>query len=93
MVIGNKLDLIDDKNDKRKVTQKEAITFCEKNNIIWGGEKSFKDINKDELEEIMKDLNLRIYDLIGEKKIKVDKVLYSYRFEERRHGPEKCFIY
>ena len=30
MVIGNKLDLIDDKNDKRKVTQKEAITFLRK---------------------------------------------------------------
>ena len=42
MIIGNKLDLINENNNVRQVTEEEAKNFCEKNNIIWGGEKILK---------------------------------------------------
>ena len=70
MIIGNKLDLINENNNVRQVTEEEAKNFCEKNNIIWVGEKSFKYMNKNELEEMMKEFIKKIYNKIGQKKIK-----------------------
>ena len=64
MLIGNKLDLINDEDNKRQVTE-EAKILCKKHNILWGGEKSFKDMNKNELEEIMKEIIKEIYNKIG----------------------------
>ena len=91
MLIGNKLDLIDFQKDKRQVTEEEARIYCQKNNIIWGGEKSCKDLSKDELLEIIKDFILQIYYLIGEKIVK--KLAPIRNYHHPRHAPEKCLIF
>ena len=93
MLIGNKLDLIDFQKDKRQVTEEEARIYCQKNNIIWGGEKSCKDLSKDELLEIIKDFILQIYYLIGEKIVIVKKLAPIRNYHHPRHAPEKCLIF
>ena len=38
ILLGNKLDLVNKNSEKREVTKEEALSFCEKNDIFWGGE-------------------------------------------------------
>ena len=38
ILLGNKLELVKENEDKRDITEEEAIIFCEKYNIFWGGE-------------------------------------------------------
>ena len=93
MLIGNKLDLIDDKVKTRQVTEEEAKILCEKHNIIWGGEKSFKNMNKNEIEEMMKEFIKEIYNKIGEKIIKKMKIPSSFKYERRHHHIPKCIFF
>ena len=93
MLIGNKLDLIDDKIKTRQVTEEEAKILCEKHNIIWGGEKSFKNMNKNEIEEMMKEFIKEIYNKIGEKIIKKMKIPSSFKYERRHHHIPKCIFF
>ena len=92
MLIGNKLDLIDNNNNKRQVTEEEAKILCNKHNILWGGEKSFKNMNKDELEEMMKEFIKEIYNKMGEKIIKPLKILHPLKHEHRHQIP-KCIFF
>ena len=92
MIIGNKLDLINENNNVRQVTEEEAKNFCEKNNIIWGGEKSFKDMNKNELEEMMKEFIKKIYNKIGQKKINPIELTIP-KNNRRRRGEPGCIIF
>ena len=92
MIIGNKLDLINENNNVRQITEEEAKNFCEKNNIIWGGEKSFKDMNKNELEEMIKEFIKKIYNKIGQKKIKPIELTIP-KNNRRRRGEPGCIIF
>ena len=93
MLIGNKLDLIDDKVKTRQVTEEEAKILCEKHNIIWGGEKSFKNMNKNEIEEMMKEFIKEIYNKNSEKIIKKMKIPSSFKYERRHHHIPKCIFF
>ena len=42
MLIGNKLDLVDEDEQNRTVKEDEAEDICHKFNMIWGGEISIK---------------------------------------------------
>ena len=52
-LMGTKLDLVENDENLRKVSEKEAMDFCDKNNINWYGEVSSKNISKKELEEML----------------------------------------
>ena len=45
-LMGTKLDLIEQDETLRQVTEKDANDFCAKNNLIWFGEWSSKDITQ-----------------------------------------------
>ena len=81
-LIGNKLDLINDEDKRRQVMEEEAKILCEKNNILWGGEKSFKNMNKNELDEMIKEFIKEIYNRIGKIKIPL-KILPTYKRKEQ----------
>ena len=67
MLMGNKLDLVDEDEKLRKVTEDEAEDICHKFNMIWGGERSVKDIKYDDLIKLFNQFIGKIYKVIGEK--------------------------
>ena len=44
ILIGNKLDLVEEQIKERQVTEEEASDICKKFDMLWGGEKSIKSI-------------------------------------------------
>ena len=68
ILIGNKLDLIEEQLKERAVTEEEAREICKKYDIVWGGEKSIKSISFEELTKLFEDYVIDIYKRVGEKK-------------------------
>jgi small GTP-binding protein len=68
ILIGNKLDLIEEQLKERAVTEEEASEICKKYDIVWGGEKSIKSISFEELNKLFEDYVIDIYKRVGEKK-------------------------
>ena len=62
--------------------EEEAKILYEKNNILQGGEKSFKNMNKNELDEMIKEFIKEIYNRIGKIKIPL-KILPTYKRKEK----------
>ena len=67
MLIGNKLDLVDEDEQNRTVKEDEAEDICHKFNMIWGGEISIKNIKYDDLIKLFNQFIEKIYKIIGEK--------------------------
>ncbi len=49
VLVGNKVDLVDEKLEERKVTQEEAQEFANKNKLIFYESSATKDINVKEI--------------------------------------------
>ena len=64
-LIGTKSDLVEKDENLRQVSEKEAMDFCDKNNINWYGEVSSKNISKKELEEMLTKISKQLYEKIG----------------------------
>ena len=81
ILMGNKLDLVDENSNKRKVTEYEAEDICNKFDMIWGGEIGVKNIKYDDLINIFSEYTGKIYEIIGEKKKDVQKlkVIKNYK--------------
>ena len=90
ILIANKIDLIGVDDFTREVEEEEAKAICEKNNLIWGGETSVKNIELSELEELFQKYVKYIYDKIGEKNVEkqVAKKMGSYQ-KKKKSG---CFL-
>ena len=67
MLIGNKLDLVDEDEQNRTVKEDEAEDICHKFNMIWGGEISIKNIKYVDLIKLFNQFIEKIYKIIGEK--------------------------
>ena len=74
ILIGNKKDLLDDENYSREVSEEEAKEICQKFNMKWGGECSIKDLSKEELLKLFESYTKEIYDKVGEKTNKQQKI-------------------
>ena len=74
ILIGNKKDLINVENFSRQVSEEEAKEICQKFNMKWGGECSTKDLSKDELLKLFESYTKEIYDKVGEKTNKKQKI-------------------
>ena len=68
-LMGTKLDLVEQDETLRQVTEKDANDFCEKNNIIWFGEWSSKDITQQESNDILAKIAKELYVNIGFNKL------------------------
>ena len=64
-LMGTKLDLVENDENLREVSEQEAMDFCEKNGIIWYGEVSSKTISNEELEEMLTKISKQLYEKIG----------------------------
>ena len=67
ILIGNKLDLVTEGKEERKVSEEEAEEICQKNKMIWGGERSIKSLKFDELKKLFDGYVKDVYNEIGEK--------------------------
>ena len=67
ILIGNKLDLIEENNEKRDVDEVEAKQMCEKYNMVWGGEQSFTKLEPQGCIELLTEYTGEIYKRVGEK--------------------------
>ena len=75
ILLGNKLDLVKENTELRKVEEEEAIEICKQFNIIWGGECSAKDFTVEILENKFKDYTKEIYNNIGNNIVKSQKAI------------------
>ena len=88
ILIGNKLDLAQEDETKRKVTEEEAKAACDKYKMIWGGEHSTKDITYDELNQLFGVYVGYVYNKIGEKKVGKQKVKNIKKYKKK----SKCIL-
>ena len=85
LLIGNKLDLVNEDSSKREVEEQEAIDICKKFKLLWGGERSIKSLKFEELNELFAEYVKQIYNEIGEKKGKEQKAksIKKYKFKKK----------
>ena len=84
ILIGNKKDLINEEGFERNVSEEEAKNICGKFNMKWGGECSTKDLGKEELMKIFESYTKEIYDKIGEKINKNQKIKNVDQHKQRK---------
>ena len=92
ILIGNKLDLIEEQLKERAVTEEEAREICKKYDIVWGGEKSIRSISFEELNKLFEDYVIDIYKRVGEKKSvkQTTKKLAKGKSSKRPNGCTRC---
>ena len=61
MLLGNKLDIAEENEDKRQVLIEEAEKLCKDQGIYWGGECSAKTFDDASLKEIFEKFMKEIY--------------------------------
>ena len=66
ILIGNKLDLVEEDLEEREVFEDEAKQICEENDVIWGGELSTKNLDLEGLYKLFEKFVLEIYNRVGE---------------------------
>jgi len=77
ILLGNKIDMIDENTDKRQVEEKEAKDYCTTNNILWGGEVSAKDFDLEKLKSLFQEFIEEMYKKIGNSSVKKEETKLS----------------
>ena len=93
VLIGNKLDLVEEQLKEREVTEEEASDICQKFDMLWGGEKSIKSIGLEELTKLFEEYVVNIYKKVGEKTNakQNSKKLAKGRARPKQNGCSRCF--
>ena len=65
MLLGNKLDIVEENKEKRVILTEEAEKICSEQDIYWGGECSAKTFDENQLKEIFKKFVKEIYLKLG----------------------------
>ena len=66
ILMGNKLDLIEEGIEERQVNEDDAKKICEEYEMIWGGEQSIKSIDFKEFIRLYGEYVKDIYKIVGE---------------------------
>ena len=90
VLIGNRLDLVEENPDDRKVTEEEAKKMCEEYNMIWGGELNLKSISFEELNNLFKNYVREVYKRVGDKK-ECKQELKLKKIKKSKKKPFSCF--
>ena len=69
LLLGNKLDLIEQEEIERKVELDEAKNKCENNGIQWGGECSAKNFTDSDFINLFQEFAVNIYKKLGDKNV------------------------
>ena len=87
ILLGNKLDLVEEDKNKREVEEQDAQEFCQINKMFWGGECSVKDINIDKLKNMFKSFIEEIYKKVGSNIKKEDSLKVK---KNEKSNKKKC---
>ena len=80
ILIGNKLDLVEENPENRYVTEDEAKQMCDEYDMIWGGEHSIRNLDLEGLQKLLEKFVLEVYNRVGDtafKKQRFKKVLQA----------------
>ena len=93
-LIGNKLDQIGEEDYTRAVEVSSAKNICEQQHLIWGGEVSMKSMKADELNKLLQDYVIQIYDKIGDKIVKTQgsNILENYKKSKNKKNRDRCCL-
>ena len=87
ILIGNKLDMVEENTEKREVDEKDAKDYCANNNILWGGEFSVKVFDVDRLKSRFKEFIEEMYKKIGNANIKKKEKILTESMPKKK---KKC---
>ena len=65
MILGNKLDNVENDENSREVLTEDAEKICSENNILWGGEFSAKNFNDNQIKEVLENFIKEIFMKLG----------------------------
>ena len=83
ILLGNKLDLINPK-EEREVETEEGQKLCDDKGIIWGGECSAKDFTDAQFIDLFKDFTLKLFKKIGVKDTDTIKNIKSKKKKKKK---------
>ena len=92
ILIGNKLDLVEENSNERKVTEDEAKQICKEYEMKWGGEQSMKSISFDELTKLYGEYVEEIYNVVGENSFAQQKLKKGMKYKQPKRGCLGYFI-
>ena len=89
MILGNKLDLVENNEKKRAVTFEEGKNICLNNGIYWGGECSAKTFEVNQIKEIIETFLKKVYIKLifhNEKKFEPKKIELKIKHKKGNCG-------
>ena len=86
ILIGNKLDLVEENPEDRKVEEEDAQKICKEFGMRWGGEQSIKSISFEELKKIYGEYVEEIYHVVGENSFASQKLKKGDKFKKKKLG-------
>lgn len=89
ILLGNKLDLVENKEKERKVTTEEAMKKCEECGFVWGGECSAKSYTMEKFKEMFNEYVIKIYHKVGTKIVRTQVV---NKFGSAKKKKRRCFL-
>ena len=92
ILIGNKLDIIEEDIEKREVNEDEAKKLCEEYNMKWGGEQSIKSISYEKLIELNEGYVEEIYKVVGENSCASQKMEKGIKHKPKKNGCFGCIL-
>ena len=90
ILLGNKLDLVNDNIKDREVETEDAEKLCLDNKIFWGGECSVKDISIEDLKNLFKTFIEEIYKKVGNNNDKVENSFSLKNTHIKKEKEKKC---
>ena len=89
LLIGNKLDLATSGEKQREVNIEDVNQKYGDSGIILGGECSAKDFTDEQFKDLFKDLAIKIFNKVGEKKVNTQHSKKVGKFKKKK---KLCFI-
>ena len=86
ILIGNKLDLVEENPEDRKVEEEDAQKICKEFGMKWGGEQSIKSISFEELKKLYGEYVEEIYHVVGENSFASQKLKKGDKFKKKKLG-------
>ena len=91
ILIGNKLDLVEEGIKERQVTEDEAKQMCVKYDMIWGGEQSVKNSSFEELFKLLEKYTGEIYKRVGENNSVNRHLKKLVKYKKKQKKSFSCF--
>ena len=79
-------DIIEEDPDKRDVDEQDAKDYCTKNNILWGGEVSVKDFDREKLNSLFKEFIEEMYKKLGSSTVKKEETTLTKSAPKKKKG-------